>query len=73
MTAAARPLPNAAALARKSAADLEAALMLGLLVLLGLIWLVIGASVMRGAHGPAPRAGASLQGRLADLKAARAD
>lgn len=71
-----RPLreAGAVALARSRAADLEAALILTLLVLAGLVWLLIGQAVMRGAQaGQGPRTDASLQRGLADLEPVSGD
>jgi hypothetical protein len=62
-------LPRAAAESRGR----EAAAVLAILLLAGLVWLIIGAAIMRGAVSagakPAPRARRSLQRGLADLQA----
>jgi hypothetical protein len=48
--------------------ELEAAAVVALLVLVGLVWLIIGAAVMRGARDPGARTRRLLQRGLADVQ-----
>lgn len=67
----ARRLSQAAA--RTFGREIEAAVILSLLVVIGLLWLVIGGAVMRGERTSSARPGSSLQGGLADLQAVAGD
>jgi hypothetical protein len=52
--------------------ELEAAAFVALLVLVGLVWLIIGAAVMRGARDPGARTRRLLQRDPADVQAVAA-
>ncbi len=54
------PIPKTVAIASARAAALGPILILCLFVVAGVIWLMIGAAVMRGAPAPGPRIDRSL-------------
>jgi hypothetical protein len=55
-----------------SSRALEAAAVVALLVLVGLVWLIVGAAVMRGARGPGARTRRLLQRGLAEVQSVAA-